>query len=107
MVVSDRLVEVQTIPGWQWSDTDPGTAWDYVPLPFHAEVTPKTEVWFDKPVRTLQGIVFVSRFSLFVFSVLLSERHDPWDGFVNITLKSEDGREVRGFGMIELASFDG
>jgi hypothetical protein len=101
------MVDVQTFAGWQWSDTDPATSWDYVPPPFHAEVIPKTEVWYDKPVRTLQGIVREPSHPMNGFSVLLSARHDPWDGDVNVTLKSDAGRQLRGFGKIDLASFDG
>ena len=106
-MVSGRTVEVRTFAGWQWSDTDPATPWDYVPPPFHAEVTPKVEVWYDKPVRILEGVVAEPSHEMNGFSVLLSERHDPWDGDVNVTLKSPTGRELRGFGSIDLASFNG
>ena len=106
-MVSGRIVAVQTFAGWQWSDTDPATEWDYVAPPFHAEVMPKTEVWYDKPIRTLQGRVVEESHELNGYSVLLSQRHVDWDGDVNITLRSNEGRELRGFGSIDLASFDG
>ena len=105
-MVSGRIVAVQTFGGWQWSDTNPETGWDYVPPPFHAAVTPKTEVWHDKPMRTLQGTVAEKAHELNGYSVLLSPRHMEWDGDVNITLRSSDGRELHGFGAIDLASFD-
>jgi hypothetical protein len=107
MVVTGRIVAVQTFGGWQWSDTDPTTEWDYVAPPFRAEVTPKIEVRYDKPIRTLQGRVVEKAHELNGYSVLLSQRHVDWDGDVNITLRSTDGREIRGFGSIDLASFDG
>ena len=105
--MAKRIIAVRTIPGWQWSDTDPHTAWDDVPLPFRADVEPKTEVWQEKPVRTLQGNVSERSHALDGYSVMLSKRHVDWDGTVNITLRSDDGRELRGFGIIDLASFDG
>jgi hypothetical protein len=105
-VVVRRIVEVHPFYGWGWTDTEQ-TAWDYIPEAFHAEVTPKTEVWFGKEVRTLQGVVKEPSHEMNGFSVFLSERHHPWDGHVNVALKSETGRKLVGFGSIGLDGFDG
>jgi hypothetical protein len=105
MVVS-RTIEVRPFYGWGWADTA-DAPWDYVPEPFHANVMPKTEIWFEKPIPTLQGTVAEDRHELDGYSVMLSPRHVEWDGDVNITLQSTEGRELRGFGSIDLASFNG
>ena len=101
-----RTIKVRPFYGWGWADTEE-SPWDSVPQPFHANVTPKTETWYDKPVRTLQGTVTENAHELEGYSVLLSQRHFDWDGDVNITLKSTEGRELRGFGSIDLDSFNG
>jgi hypothetical protein len=101
-----RTIEVRPFYGWGWADSQEA-AWDHVPEPFQANVTQKIEIWYDEPVRTLQGTVAEASHELSGYSVLLSQRHVDWDGDINITLRSKEGRELRGFGSIDLASFDG
>ena len=103
---SERTLEVRPIPGWQWSDTDPKTAWDYVPPPFHAELMPEVRVWNDQEERTLTGRIAEPSHPLDGYTVLLSQRHVDWDGHVNVSLRSTE-RELKGFGLIDLDSFDG
>jgi hypothetical protein len=105
VVSNERMIEVRPSYGWGWANTE-GAAWDHVPDPFHADVTPKTEIWYDQPVRTLQGEVVEEFHPQNGYSVLLSQRHVDWDGDVNITLRSSDGQELSGYGSIDLASFD-
>ena len=102
-----RVIELRPFYGWGWADTEGEAAWDDVPKPFRADVTPKIEVWFEKAVRTLQGTVAEQSHPLQGYSVLLSQRHVDWDGDVNVTLRSPEGRELKGFATIDLASFDG
>ena len=101
-----RTVQVRPIHGWGWSDTAEA-AWDYVPEPFEANVTAKTETWYGRQVPTLQGAVSEGQHEFSGYSVLLSPRHEEWDGFVNITLQSTDGRKLAGMGTMDLASFNG
>jgi hypothetical protein len=78
-----------------------------VPEPFHADVAPKTEIWFEKSVITLRGTVVEPSHPLDGYSVLLSPRHVDWDGDVNIKLTSAAGRQLAGFGAIDLAVLNG
>ena len=98
-----RSVSVKTFAGWGWADTQE-TGWDFVPAPFEADVTLGSELWYEELVPTLRGIVTRSD-GLTGFTVLLSPRHQPWDGDVNVTLESKDGRKLKGFGSIDMKSF--
>jgi hypothetical protein len=104
-MVVKRTIEVHPIPGWGWADST-GAAWDYTPEPFRADVISKTEVWCERPIPTLQGTVAEQAHELSGYSVMLSRRHVEWDGYVNVTLRSNQGREIRGFGSVDMASFD-
>jgi hypothetical protein len=106
VVTTTRIIEVHPFYGWGWADSAEEKEWDFIPAPFHAELTPGSEVWFGKTARTLKGIVTEPSHEMDGYSLLLSERHDPWDGDVNITMTSPAGRELSGFGSIDLASFD-
>lgn len=101
-----RTVQVRPIRGCGWSNSEE-QPWDYVPEPFEADVTPKTEIWYERQVPTLQGTVSHEEHEFFGYSVVLSPRHEQWDGFVNISLTSVDGRKAAGMGTMDMASFNG
>ena len=100
-----RSVEVKGFYGWGWADSKHPEKIDCIPAPFHASVTQGTETWFGKSIKTLRGVVDQPDHELNGFEVLLSPRHERWDGNVNVSLKGE-GRELAGFGEISLVSFE-
>jgi hypothetical protein len=100
-----KQVAIEPTYGWGWIDNKDAD-WDAVPRAFMAEVDLSEEVWSGQAVKTLRGSVTESDHELNGFSVLLSPRHNPWDGHVNVELKSVDGRQVNGFASIDIASFE-
>ena len=106
MVVSKaRLIQVKTEHGYGWSDNREKQEWDYAPDSFHASVDQREKEWFDKIVPVLEGKVLEDGHKYDGYFVMLSQRHEHWDGVVNVTLEA-DGRRLQGFGNIELASFN-
>jgi hypothetical protein len=106
VVKAGRRIKVRPFYGWGWSDSQKEIAWDYVPAPFEAVVEQGSEIWSGKVIRTLRGMVRAADHPLDGFEIQMSGRHDPWDGDVNITLESEAGRELAGYGSINLESFE-
>jgi hypothetical protein len=98
-------VVVEPFYGWGWTDNN-DAEWDAVPPAFTAEVELGEEVWSGQAVKTLRGNVIEPDHELNGFSVLLSPRHSPWDGHVNVELKSINGRQLNGFASIDIASFE-
>ena len=105
MVSDYRLVNVLTYYGWGWADSKNPDVRDCIPESFSASVKRDTETRFGKTVTILRGIIDQPDHELNGFEVLLSPRHTQWDGYVNVSLKGAEGREVAGFGEIDLASF--
>ena len=107
MVVSaTRVVAVNPFYGWGWSDSEQKMAPDDIPPPFQATVSQGCEEWFGKAVKTLRGLIDQPNHPLNGFEILMSPRHDPWDGHINVSLADNSGRELVGFGEISLASFE-
>jgi hypothetical protein len=105
VVMSSKRVAVTPVYGWGWSDSNDA---DLVltPQAFTAEVEQDKQLWSGQSVKTLRGNVVEPAHELDGFSILISPRHNPWDGVVNVELKSIDGRQLNGFASIDIASFE-
>ena len=104
-MILPKRVAVEPFYGWGWTDSK-DVDWDAVPEAFMTEVDLGEEVWGGQAVKTLRGNVIEPGHELHGCSVLLSPRHSPWDGHVNVELKSIDGRQLNGFASIDIASFE-